>query len=265
MENRSKPRDFRVEFDQGGSVSRRRTALLRDGSYLFEDQLEIEGLLSANVVTCTAWLIEFYNLTAGELFFSVGTEQVRPTSNHCGVFYPPFSITEPSFKDTKASLVGIASSEPLATQDMAGPTLFEFTELKIPAGAAEAIKVLRTSRNHRPVPKQPAPSVLSQKAKNLLDESYLVYPSIARIAARLGVTHEHLSRQFKRDFGISPSTYLRQLRVADVPLKLARGEDIIEISFDVGYNDLSRFYKQFRKTTHTSPGACKSIMRPSGT
>lgn len=75
-------------------------------------------------------------------------------------------------------------------------------------------------------------------------------------------THEHLSRQFKLDLGMSPSAYLRQLRLADAPLRLARGEGIVNVSLDVGYNDLSRFYKQFRKTTSTSPGACQTMMKP---
>ena len=66
----------------------------------------------------------------------------------------------------------------------------------------------------------------------------------------------------KRDFEMSPSTYLHQLRLADAPLKLAKGEEIINVSQDIGYNDLSRFYKQFRKTTKTSPGVCQTLMKP---
>ena len=104
-------------------------------------------------------------------------------------------------------------------------------------------------------------SALSLKAKRLIDENHLADPSIARIAERLGVSHPHLSRQFKKDFGMSPSNYLRKLRVADAPLRLVRGEQIINVSGDVGYNDLSRFYKQFRKTTNTSPGVCKTMLR----
>ena len=97
---------------------------------------------------------------------------------------------------------------------------------------------------------------------SLLGSNYLVHPSIARIAARLNVTHAHLSRQFKRDFGMSPSAYLHQLRLADAPLRLARGEEIVNVSMEVGYNVLSRFYKQFRKNTSTSPGACQTLMKP---
>jgi len=104
------------------------------------------------------------------------------------------------------------------------------------------------------------PSLLSIRAKRIIDENYRIYPSIARIAKRLGVSHEHTTRGFKRDYGMSPSAYLHQLRVAEATHKLTLGEEIVDISMDVGYNDLSRFYKQFRKATKTSPGDCRTIM-----
>ena len=92
-------------------------------------------------------------------------------------------------------------------------------------------------------------------------ENYLVYPSIARIADRLKVSHEHLSRQFKKDYALTPSAYLHKLRVAEATFRLALGEEIVDISLDVGYNDLSRFYKQFRKATRTSPAVCRKQVR----
>jgi two-component system response regulator YesN len=73
----------------------------------------------------------------------------------------------------------------------------------------------------------------------------------------LNISHEHLSRQFKKDYGLSPSAYLHKLRVAEATFRLTLGEEIIDISQDVGYNDLSRFYKQFKKATHTSPAVCR--------
>ncbi len=117
------------------------------------------------------------------------------------------------------------------------------------------------NNNRQLIEMNPKPSLLSMKAKRLIDENYLVNTSIGRIAVRLRVTHEHLSRQFKRDFGMSPITYLHQLRLADAPLKLAKGEEIINVSQNVGYNDLSRFYRQFRKTTKTSPGVCQAMLK----
>ena len=132
----------------------------------------------------------------------------------------------------------------------------------MPASAAQAIEIMRAGRNRQTIEARPSASLLSVKAKRLIDENYLIFPSIARVAARLGVTHEHLTRQFKRDYGLTPSEYLRQIRIADAPLRLAKGEQIINVSYESGYNDLSRFYKQFRQTNETSPGACQAMIKP---
>jgi len=262
MRKKTDQSDFQVELDRGGSLTRRKTALLPDGAYLFEDDLEISGALNATVITCSAWLLELYELQAGELIFIRGAEHIRPDTKHFGVFYSPFSITRLSFKNAKAHVLGVAATQSLPSELTITPIVFESTFSAPPNGVAQVMEILRAGNNRQPIEINPKASLLSLKAKRLIDESYLVYPSIARIAKRLGVTHEHLSRQFKRDFGMSPSDYLRQLRVADAPLRLARGEEIVNVSQAVGYNDLSRFYKQFRKTTDTSPGVCKTILRP---
>ncbi|MCA1638096.1 MAG: AraC family transcriptional regulator, partial [Acidobacteria bacterium] len=70
--------------------------------------------------------------------------------------------------------------------------------------------------------------------------------------------HPHLTRQFNSDFGISPSAYCHQMRITDATFRLAKGEEIIDISQDVGYNDLSNFYKQFRKARAQTPGYCRA-------
>ncbi|MEO7672477.1 MAG: helix-turn-helix domain-containing protein [Pyrinomonadaceae bacterium] len=72
------------------------------------------------------------------------------------------------------------------------------------------------------------------------------------------VTHEHLSRQLKHDYAMSQSNYLHRLRNAEATHRLLKGEEIIDVSADVGYNDLSRIYKQFRKSTKSSSGACRA-------
>lgn len=254
--------DFQIELQEGVKLARRGTRLLADGAYLFEDDLAVTGVLSPRVITCAAWLLELYELQAGELFFISGDQEIRPHTRQVGILYSPFSITQPAFKDVRGRVTGIAATESLPAEFTAAPMVFETDFDGSPTGVAQVVEILRAGRNRQSVVMNPKASLLSLKAKRLIDENYLVYPSIARIAERLGVTHEHLSRQFKRDYGMSPSNYFRQLRVADAPLRLARGEEIIRVSHEVGYNDLSRFYKQFRETTSTSPGVCKTILRP---
>ena len=179
-----------------------------------------------------------------------------------GVVYLPFSITQPSFNNPRGRVLGVAGTEPLPSEFAATPMIFETRKGADPTGMTQVFEILRSGSNLQSIDPHSRASFLSRKAKSLIDENYQFYPSIARIATRLGVSHAHLSRQFKRDYGMTPSDYFRKLRVADASLRLARGEEIINVSHDVGYNDLSRFYKQFRQTTNTSPGICKTMMRP---
>jgi AraC-like DNA-binding protein len=254
--------DSQFEFNDGGTIARRKTGFLPDGAYLFEDALAIKGVLTAKVITGAVWLLELYELTAGELFFISGAERVRPRTSRVGVFYPPFTIAQPCFKDACGRTVGVAADAPVPKEFLTSPSLFETDFTGRPSGAHEVVDILRAGAGRQAVELNPRPSLLSLKAKRLLDENHLCYPSIARVAARLGVTHAHLSRQFKHDFTLSPSAYLRQVRLADAPLRLAQGQEIVQVALAVGYNDLSRFYKQFRKTTKTSPGVCRTMMKP---
>lgn len=61
----------------------------------------------------------------------------------------------------------------------------------------------------------------------------------------------------KKDFGITPVEYRSRLRISSAIEHLVYGTTILETSFSVGFNDLSRFYKQFKKITLLSPGKYK--------
>ena len=215
--------------------------------------------MTAAVVTCTGWLLEMYQLRAGELSFLTGKTKIRPNGKRFGVFYPPYTLVRPCLVNAKGSLLGLAGTTPLPAGIEAIPFAFDYT---LPLEVKSVTEILEAGRNRQAIDANPKASSLSIKAKKLIVQRYSSDPSIARIAARLGVSNEHLSRQFRRDYGMSPRAYLHQLRLADAPLELARGGAIADISQDSGYGDLSRFYKQFRKTTGTSPGFCRRIVTP---
>lgn len=251
-----------LEFDKGILPARRKTANLPDNLYFFEDELKNEGILTAKVITCAGWLLELLKLKTGEIFFQTGTDEIHPNTKHLAIFYPPFTITRPCFKNVEGYLKGIAGAAGLPEKFSKHPVVFEANFSAFPTNIKQITELLALSRNVQIVDSYPKASLLSLRAKKLIDENYQIYPSIARIAARLKVSHEHLTRQFKFDFEMSPNAYLHQLRIADATFRLSQGEKIIEVSGDVGYNDLSRFYKQFRKSTTTSPGFCQSVIIP---
>jgi AraC-like DNA-binding protein len=102
---------------------------------------------------------------------------------------------------------------------------------------------------------------LSRRAKTLIASSYRGPVSIAAIARQVRVSHAHLTRQFKRDYGLTPIDYCHRLRVSDAMGRLSLGGSILDVGYDVGFNDVTRFYEDFRKVTGTSPGKCRSPLR----
>jgi AraC-like DNA-binding protein len=239
--------------------ARRKTSFLPDGTYVFEDSLQIAGSVTARVVTCTGWLMELYRLEGGGLFFLRGDTDVRPRGKCFGIFYPPFTIARFRFVDMRGSVIGLAGTASLPEGTATIPFTFQ---IRRPIRAQPIAEILKLARHCESIDTNPHASSLSLKAKKMIDEARSSDPSIARVAARLGVSNAHLSRQFRRDYGMSPREYLHQLRIADAPLQLARGEAITDVSLDSGYGDLSRFYKQFAKATKSSPGRCQKIATP---
>ena len=233
--------------------------ILTDGSYAINDTVSIDAEGISPFVFCAAWLLEILEVESGQFYFLRDGEEVRPATNRFGIFYPSFATVRSYVKHFKGKVRGVGTIEQLPGLPN-HPVIFETNYKKPFATAAQAGDVIAAGSNVQSIQPYTKPSLLSVRAKRLIDDNYLAFPSIARIAERLKISHAHLSRQFRRDFEMTPSEYLHHLRVADATYRLTLGESIVDISHDVGYNDLSRFYKQFRKNTRTSPANCRTIL-----
>jgi AraC-like DNA-binding protein len=239
-------------------IQRRETKFLPEGDYCFRDQLLVEGTVTASVLTARGWLLERFDLAAGAVMFTSGTRIIEPRSRTFWAFYPSFTLSRISLRNARGAVTGKAGIQPGPVEHLF-PFIFE-SNASLERDSIE--KILAAASNRQSIDANPHASSLSIKARHLIAETYTDNPSIARVAARLAVTNAHLSRQFRRDYGLSPREYLHQLRIADATLQLARGDSIADVSGDSGYGDLSRFYKQFRKTTRVPPGVCRGIVAP---
>ena len=80
------------------------------------------------------------------------------------------------------------------------------------------------------------------------------------LAVRLNVSERMLQRHF-RPLGETPGHRLlnRRLELAHARLSAGKGEQLAEgvtvVAFDCGFNDLSYFYREFRKKYGTTPGS----------
>lgn len=239
-------------------VQRRETRFLPTGEYCFRDKLRIDGPVTANVLTARRWLLERIDLETGSVSFTSGDKVIKAPSRSFWIFYPAFTLSRVCFRDARGTVTGKAAVSPEGVEH-AIPFVFE-ADASLERDSIATI--LAAAANCQSIEANPHASSLSIKARRLIAETYTDDPSIARIAARLHVTNAHLSRQFRRDYALTPREYLHQLRIADATFQLAKGESIADVSGDSGYRDLSRFYKQFRKTTRVPPGVCREIVGP---
>ena len=162
---------------------------------------------------------------------------------------PVFTIPETAMLKLPPILAelrgAISSHEPASIQRI------HFGVLQMFAFMAEAI-----SEQQQPHPARPqAPEI---NAHEFLDTHYAGRLSLDEVAQRSGISAEHLSRAFKRRYGITPSRYRDALRM-DAANNLLRHSDLLikEIAYRLGYPDPFTFSKAFHRHYHCSPGSTR--------
>lgn len=193
-------------------------------------------------------------------------EMLRTQNGHTlGFFWAPFAIVH-DFPKVEGiwggRFVGFSlPGDPPPAAWLTTSMVFELGDVPLAASQKEFVAVVKQPRPYVPMERTGPMSPLSQKARKLIASNYRSDLSIRDVAHQLHVSHAHLARQFKRDFGMTPLNYLHRLRVNEAMGKLSKGEAPLEVGYEVGFNDTSRFYSDFRKATGTSPGKCrKSLM-----
>jgi transcriptional regulator GlxA family with amidase domain len=91
-------------------------------------------------------------------------------------------------------------------------------------------------------------------AQQWLERHFAEDVHLNEVAADLGMSPRNLSRRFNSATGYPPQQYLQHLRVeAAKELLQTTALKIIEVSYRVGYSDLSSFNKVFKKVTGLTP------------
>ena len=94
------------------------------------------------------------------------------------------------------------------------------------------------------------------KAQMIIEQEYPSLKSIDSIAKTVGISHRHFSRRFRQATGELPVKYLQRTRIdAAKELLETTLKTTDEITWDVGYQDVSSFCRLFRKATELSPKA----------
>lgn len=90
-------------------------------------------------------------------------------------------------------------------------------------------------------------------AANYIDHSYGEEISISQLAKDMKTDRHHLSRIFKKEFGITMQDYLITKRLHEAKKLLKAGFNVTQTAFAVGYKDPFVFSKAFKKKYGVAP------------
>lgn len=101
------------------------------------------------------------------------------------------------------------------------------------------------------------------QARELLREVPDEALSIGAIAATVGISPAHFTKQFDGVFGVTPHQYRTQARLDLARQLLARGaHSVTDVCMEVGFASLGSFSTLFTRRVGESPSAYRRRMRP---
>ncbi len=97
---------------------------------------------------------------------------------------------------------------------------------------------------------------IAVKLKNLIDSMYYEINELHSEMEKIPLSNKRMVELFKEEYGITPSSYVNDLRLKEAKRLLEESNvEIIDIAFAVGFGSLSTFYRFFTERTNMSPAA----------
>jgi len=104
-----------------------------------------------------------------------------------------------------------------------------------------------------------------ERYRDGLADRFFEPASVDRAAAHLGLSRRSFTRLFRRASGCSFAKYVERLRI-DYACRLLRGrpQSVLAIAFECGYEDLSSFYRAFRRQRGGPPDRWRKAAEEKG-
>lgn len=199
------------------------------------------------------WTYGLIRVERGKMAYLRGTGEVAPPSQNFALFLPPYCLTEVRLQKGRVRTQSFTSKEKLPGNIPAQPVIFRPRVHRCPESLSEVVRLLRGGRDFRTVSRENSPPPFAEKIKDAIDSSYTIDRPLSQLAKRLNTTPSLLSRSFKRTYGLPPVRYRHSLRVLDAMMRLLEGQEIVHVCHEVGFSDLSRFYKLFGEIVCAPP------------
>jgi AraC-like DNA-binding protein len=108
-------------------------------------------------------------------------------------------------------------------------------------------------RIYSEIPLRPEHYLQVRQSKVFMEKFYTSKISLHDLAKAAFMSRFHYVRIFQRMYGLTPRTYLRDLRISKAKTLIKKGIPITQACYDVGYESLPTFSSVFKKCTGYSP------------
>lgn len=231
----------------------RRIVQVGPGLLRIRQRLRIRGVEIGTDVAGPACICAVVQVRRGSVVYQHGEARIV-APRRFALFLPPFAIVQASLHRCDVTSVAVAF-RPLASDELPRAAALWLLDGPAPTSRTDVLERLRTAGTPTDVGRASNPAPLAANAKAVIDREYGAPLEIGRIAARLHVSPAVLSRAFRRAYGMPPVRYRHHVRVMGALMQFAEGAAPVQVFQEVGFDDLSRFYKIFRKLTCAPPGS----------
>jgi AraC-like DNA-binding protein len=221
------------------------------GLVRIEQRQRVPGTEVGTDVSGPACIYAVVRIRRGTVTYLHGDARIRAPRAYA-MYLPPFTVVQVSLDacDLRSDAIAFRPHAPDAPH---APVIVPVAE-PFPSSAGEAVQRVRDASMRTFVGRAPEPGALAARAKAAIDRAFDAPLGIADVARRLGTSPAMLSRRFRQAFGLPPVRYRHHVRVMEALMRLAEGAAPAVVFQDVGFEDLSRFYRIFRTLTCAPPG-----------
>ena len=100
-----------------------------------------------------------------------------------------------------------------------------------------------------------------QRVIDKLEDEYSRNHRLEELAALAGISKYHFLRVFKKQTGLTPKTYLNQVRTRRSEQMIRAGIDLSDIAYRSGFSDQSHFTRTFKSINGVTPGLYRNFVQ----
>lgn len=221
--------------------------------FLIKKQYDVQKSGNGMDITGPYWMLIKIKLIAGQISWKMGNEFYLPEKKEMWIYVPSYSWTSEFYSSkTKVKLQGVFSKTKAKSSWPQIPVLF-YLESKMPQSINDVSDIFNKKLIYKEISLNSNSSGAALKVKNLLDNTFDKDISMEDLSIKLKASSAVVSRQFKSSYGFTPMQYKRGLRITTAIYELLSGQKPTEAASRAGYNDLGRFYKQFKQYMKETP------------